>query len=38
VDGCRSRTTPPSLRFLGRKVYLATIVVLVSMMQYGVTE
>jgi hypothetical protein len=27
VDGCRSRTTPPSLRFLGRKVYLATIVV-----------
>src|SRR4249920_3425051 len=23
VDGCRKRTTPPSLRFLGRKVYLA---------------
>jgi len=22
-DGCRTRTTPPSLRFLGRKVYLA---------------
>jgi hypothetical protein len=38
VDGCRSRATPPSLRFLGRKVYLATIVVLVSMMQHGVTE
>jgi hypothetical protein len=38
VCGCRSRTTPPSLRFLGRKVYLATIVVLVSMMQHGVTE
>jgi hypothetical protein len=38
VDGCRSRTTPPSLRFLGRKVYLATIVVLVSMMRHGVTE
>src|SRR4029077_17126691 len=37
-DGCRSRTTPPSLRFLARKVYLATIVVLVSMMQHGVTE
>jgi hypothetical protein len=37
-DGCRSRTTPPSLRFLGRKVYLATIVVLVSMMQQGMTE
>ena len=38
VDGCRSRATPRSLRFLGRKVYLATIVVLVSMMQHGVTE
>jgi hypothetical protein len=38
VDGCRSRTTPPPLRFLGRKVYLATIVVLVSMMRHGVTE
>ena len=37
-DGCRSRTTPASLRFLGRKVYLATIVVLVSMMQHGVTD
>jgi hypothetical protein len=37
-DGCRSRTTPASLRFLGRKVYLATVVVLVSMMQHGVTE
>jgi hypothetical protein len=36
-DGCRSRTTPPSLRFLGRKVYLAITVVLVSMMQHGVT-
>jgi hypothetical protein len=38
ADGCRSRATPPSLRFLGRKVYLATIVVVVSMMQHGVTE
>jgi len=38
VDGCRRRATPPSLRFLGRKVYLATVVVLVSMMQHGVTE
>ena len=28
IDGCRSRATPPSLRFLGRKVYLAAIVVL----------
>src|ERR1700733_11642042 len=30
VDGCRSRATPPSLRFLGRKVYLAAIGVLVA--------
>lgn len=35
VDGCRSRATPPSLRFLGPKVYLATIVVLVSIMRHG---
>ncbi|MFK7893981.1 MAG: hypothetical protein AB8B63_24415 [Granulosicoccus sp.] len=27
---CRKRTTPPSLRFLGRKVYLAGIVVVLS--------
>ena len=33
VDGCRTRATPPSLRFVGRKVYLATIVVLVAIMQ-----
>lgn len=37
VDGCRKRTTPPSLRFLGRKVYLATVVTLISAMQHGVT-
>ena len=37
VDGCRSRATPPSLRFLGRKVYLAAIVVLVAIMRQGVT-
>jgi hypothetical protein len=36
VDSCRRRATPPSLRFLGRN--LATVVVLVSMMQHGVTE
>jgi hypothetical protein len=33
VDGCRSRKTPSSLRFLGRKVYLAIVVVLVGLMQ-----
>jgi hypothetical protein len=36
-EGCRRRTTPPSLRFLGRRVYLAALVVLVSAMTGGVT-
>jgi hypothetical protein len=34
-DGCRKRTTPPSVRFLGRKVYLGAIVVLISAMRQG---
>lgn len=38
VDGCRDRATPPSLRFLGRKVYLATIVTLISAMRNGLSE
>jgi hypothetical protein len=38
VDGCRSRATPPSLRFLGPKVYLATIVVLVSIVRHGASS
>jgi hypothetical protein len=29
-DGCRKRATPPSLRFLGRKIYFAVIVVVAS--------
>ena len=37
ADGCRKRTTPPSLRFLGRKVYLATVVTLISAMRLGTT-
>lgn len=37
-EGCRRRTTPPSLRFLGRRVYLGALVVLVSAMTGGVTE
>jgi hypothetical protein len=36
-DGCRQRVTPPSLRFLGRKVYLGVVVVVASMMRHGVT-
>jgi hypothetical protein len=34
-DGCRQRMTPPSVRFLGRKVYLFAVVVLVSAMRQG---
>jgi hypothetical protein len=34
---CRKRATPPSVRFLGRKVYLAAIVILVSAMRQGPT-
>jgi hypothetical protein len=36
-DGCRKRSTPPSVRFLGRKVYLASVVVLVSAMRQSPT-
>ena len=38
VDGCRSRDTPPSLRFLGRRVYVAAIVVLIAILQHGATD
>lgn len=30
-EGCRRRATPPSLRFFGRKVYLAVVVIVASM-------
>lgn len=30
TDGCRRRATPPSVRFLGRKVYFAALVVIAS--------
>ncbi len=36
-DGCRKRVTPPSVRFLGRKVYLGVVVILVSAMRQGPT-
>lgn len=36
-EGCRRRVTPPSVRFLGRRVYLGAVVVLVSAMAQGVT-
>ena len=36
-EGCRRRTTPASVRFLGRRVYLAAVVVLVSALAQGLT-
>lgn len=37
ADGCRKRETPSSLRFLGRKVYLGAMVVLITAMQSGLS-
>lgn len=36
-EGCRKRRMPPSVRFLGRRVYWATVVVLISAMASGIT-
>ena len=36
-DGCRKRVTPPSVRFLGPKVYLGAIIILISAMRQGPT-
>ena len=36
-EGCRKRATPPSVRFLGRTVYLGAIVILISAMRQGPT-
>lgn len=36
-ERCRKRATPPSLRFLGRRVYLAAVVVLASAMRHGLS-
>jgi hypothetical protein len=36
-DGCRKRTTPPSVRFLGPKVYLSAIIIVISAMRQGPT-
>ena len=38
MDGCRRRTTPPSVRFLGRKVYLGVIIVLVTALTDGLSS
>lgn len=37
-ERCRKRTTPESVRFLGRRVYPGFVMVLLSAMQSGVTE
>jgi len=34
-EGCRRRKTPPSVRFMGRRVYAGLVVVLVSAMTHG---
>jgi len=34
-EGCRRRKTPPSVLFLGRKVYFGVVVVLVSVLRQG---
>ena len=34
-DGCRRRATPPSVRFLGRKVYIGALVVIASVIGRG---
>jgi hypothetical protein len=36
-DGCRKRMTPPSVRFLGPKVYLAAVIIVISAMRQGPT-
>ena len=37
AEGCRRRHTPPSVRFLGPKVYLGVMVVLLTAMRQGPT-
>ncbi len=36
-EGCRGRTTPPSFRFLGRKVFVSVAVILVTVLRHGPT-
>jgi len=35
-DGCRKRATPPSLRFLGRRVYVGAVVLLASIVAQAI--
>lgn len=36
-DGCRKRCTPPSVRFMGRKVYLGVMITLICALEQGLT-
>ena len=36
-DGCRRRCTPPSLRFLGRKIYGSVFIVLITALEHGLS-
>lgn len=36
-EGCRQRTTPPSFRFLSRRVYAGVVVVLLTALRHGAT-
>ena len=38
ADACRKRTTPPSLCFLGRRVYLGAVVALSACMEQGLSD
>jgi hypothetical protein len=37
ADGCRRRVTPPSIRYLGRRVYLGVAVIVLSAMTHGLS-
>jgi len=37
-EGCRKRHTPPSIRFLGRKVYWAVVVILATALRHGIND
>ena len=37
-EGCRRRTTPASVRFFGRRVYLGALVLLISALSQGLTR
>lgn len=36
-EGCRKRTTPPSFRFLSRRVYVSVVVILLTALRHGAT-